>query len=273
MKITDDKTLNQLVEMVYKSSKYQNISTELVMRIGKDEIQKRKTLKEAVKETKNKLHQVSEVYIIDQPCYKQWHETIRVACLSEDQSQIQDDCRTIMSHHASSAERLNILDIFYREIFADLPLVHTILDIACGLNPLAIPWMNLLPDTEYLAWDVFTDMIHFLNRTIPLFGIQGKAEVKDVLSIETTPMVDLALILKTLPCLEQVEKKSAIKLLNNVQAPRIIVSFPSTSLGGYSKGMVENYTKTFHGWISNEGWEYKSFEFSSELTFMINKQA
>ena len=89
----------------------------------------------------------------------------------------------IMRHHASTRERLPILDVFYPAIFAELGEVHSILDIACGLNPLAIPWMPLPQDATYHALDIYADMMHFIGEYMHLTGINGTATPCDVLTV------------------------------------------------------------------------------------------
>ena len=52
------------------------------------------------------------------------------------------------------------------------------LDVACGLNPLAIPWMNLAPNATYHAIDIYEDMMRFLGKAVNLLGVQGNAEAR-----------------------------------------------------------------------------------------------
>ena len=61
--------LNKLTEAILSASKYRHVSPELVRRIGKRELQARPKLKEAIKATKNKLHQVGAAYQVGQIDY------------------------------------------------------------------------------------------------------------------------------------------------------------------------------------------------------------
>ena len=58
------------------------------------------------------------------------------------------------------------------------------------------------------------------------------AIVDDVIANCPTQAVDIAFVLKTIPCLEQVDKTAGIELLNQLQARNIVVSFPVHSLAG-----------------------------------------
>src|SRR5262249_35063568 len=122
-------------------------------------------------------------------------------------------CLRVMHHHASTRERLPILNEFCTTIFAALPPVRSVLDVACGLNPLAIPWMPLTADATYIACDIYEDMADFLNGFFPLAGVQGRAEACDVIGTPPTQTVDLALVLKVLPPLEQIDKTAGLTLL------------------------------------------------------------
>ena len=81
--------------------------------------------------------------------------------------------------------------------------------------------------------------------------------------------VDLALLLKTLPVLAQVDKTAVPRLLDSLQAHYLLISFPAKSLGGRNKGMVENYEAQFYQWATGRNWQIKRFEFASELAFLI----
>jgi 16S rRNA (guanine(1405)-N(7))-methyltransferase len=54
--------LDKLLEAIQSSSKYRHIDIDLIRAIGTSELEKRRTLKEAIKATKNKLHQVGGAY-------------------------------------------------------------------------------------------------------------------------------------------------------------------------------------------------------------------
>ena len=176
-----------------------------------------------------------------------------------------------MGYHASTRERLPILDQFYAGIFSYLPPIHSVLDVACGLHPLAIPWMPLGEDAEYYAYDIYHGMMNFLHACLAIINMQGRTHVCDVIQQCPNYKVDLAFVLKTIPCLEQVDKSSGSRLLHTINADHLVVSFPVHSLGGKRKGMVEHYETHFRELVANEKWEIKKLEFSSELVFVVRK--
>jgi len=262
-----DETLDRLVAEVLNSRKYTQIAPGLVARIGAAELAKGRKYKEAVKATKNKLHQVGGAYLTASLEYEHWLAELKQANDPETFKQL---CWEVMGLHASTKERLPILKDFYSQIFSHLPPVNSIMDIACGLNPLAIPWMPLAPDTSYYACDIYADMVNFLSEFIKLVSVDGQAEVCDVLADPPAASVDLALVLKAIPCLEQIDKLAGTRLLDRLNARFIAISFPAKSLGGRSKGMVENYASYFEELISDRDWEVLAkLEFSTELVFVV----
>lgn len=263
-------SLDELVDAVRAGSKYAHISEELIRNIGARELATRRTLKDAVKATRNKLHQVAGAYLSSPIDYATALADLRRVVASGDKEALRQACKTIMRSHASTQERLDILDQFYSIILAGLPEVHVVIDVACGFNPLAIPWMPL-GKIEYHAYDIYADMIGFINDFFKLIDMRGKAEVRDVVQSPPDRKADLAFVLKTLPCLEQLDKSASLRLLDTLDADHIVVSYPVHSLGGARKGMLANYERHFHQLIQATNWAVKQFEFESELVFLIGK--
>ncbi|MBE3560216.1 MAG: Rmt family 16S rRNA (guanine(1405)-N(7))-methyltransferase [Ktedonobacteraceae bacterium] len=266
----DEVALNQLIADVLSSAKYRDVSPAFVRHIGMQELGRRRNLKEAVKETKNRLHQVSGAYL-GREHYARWLAEIRQAVRSGDEHELRAACRLVMSHHASTQERLPLLDTFYRSVLADYAPIHSVLDVACGLHPLAIPWMPLAQDARYYAYDIHQDMLNFLQECMHIMGVQGEVQCCDVTQTCPQQEAEVALVLKTLPCLEQVDKLAGERLLRELRARRLVVSFPVRSLGGRKKGMAEHYEKHFYEMLGEEVGTVKKFLFETELVFVVER--
>jgi 16S rRNA (guanine(1405)-N(7))-methyltransferase len=235
--------LDRLVTEVLASPKYRAVSPELVRAIGIRELTAHGRLKEAVKETKNKLHQVGAAYLDARPDYAAWLEELSAA--SGDPAMLRAACLALMRRHASTRERLPFLERFYGDVFGLLPPVRTVLDLACGLNPLARPWMPLAPGATYSACDIFADMVDFVGASLRLLDTPGDTWVCDLTAGAPDRPADLVLLLKTLPVLEQIERGSGLRLLKGLNVPAILVSYPAQSLGGRGKGMAAQYERQF----------------------------
>lgn len=281
MPLTDNATLEQLISDVMASSKYSDIHPDLIRSVSMKEMQKRRNFKDALKATKNKLHQVGGAYfhghgeLENAANFSGWLAELQHALQAGDQAELRRVSTKIMLNHASTKERIGILEEFYSSIFAGLQPIHSILDLACGLNPLTLPWMKVADDIEYYAYDIYGHTMDFLNQYMQLTGIRGQAQAADVLQACPTREVDVALLLKALPCLEQVDKKAAHALLGSLNARYIIVSYPAHSLGGRSKGMAAHYEAQFRELInsctnqSTPKWEIEKYSFETELAFVL----
>jgi 16S rRNA (guanine(1405)-N(7))-methyltransferase len=278
--------IEQVVVEVLGSAKYRAVSPELVRDLAAREVGAGRSRKEAVKAVKNRLHQVAGAYFDARPDYQRWLGELEVAASDHTPggegapgpsssggglSSFRAACREVMARHASTRERLPILARFYAETLAGLPPIRSVLDVACGLNPLALPWMPLAPGASYHACDLYADLAEFLERFLALAGIVGGAGVCDLVRGAPKQPADLALALKLLPVLEQVDRAAPLRLLRELDAPYLLVSFPTRSLGGRGKGMAENYERRFRELVAGEGWEVTAFVFPGELAFLVRK--
>lgn len=271
LKTPDASQIDNVVETVLSSANYKYISPDLVRVVATQEIAKRRKQKEAIKATKNKLHQVGGAYLDGRDNYEEWLKTLTEAVATGNDVDIQQACKRIMGHHASTRERLPILDQFYSTLLADLGPIHSVLDLACGLNPLALPWLPLAKNGSYYAYDIYQHVMNFLAQWLHLLNIDGHANVCDLVQSCPEQQVDVALVLKTLPCLEQVDKQAGYKLLRSIHAKHMLVSFPLQSLGGKSKGMATYYEDHFLQLIAEETWHVRKIVFANELVFVVTK--
>ena len=265
--------IETLVAAVHKSSKYRHVCREIIAAIGAHELEIRHSTKRAIKATKAKLHQIGGAYLSRHMPYNDWEreleETIRQhGPRSPDTRRL---CRQILARHASTRERLGILDTFFAETLASIAPVHSVIDLACGLNPLATPWMPLADNALYVAYDIYDDLMGFVGRALPLFGLRAEVETRDVLHRPPERQAELALLLKSVPCLEQLRKDAGHHLLRAIPARHLLVSFPARSLGGHDKNMVEQYETHFWNLVAGEDWHIERHAYDGELAFLIGK--
>jgi len=259
--------LERIVQAIRATHKYATICHDVVVYVAREELARRPNVKQAIKSTKNRLHQLGGAYMSRRPDYAGWLERLREATSEGEQRAA---CIEMMAHHASTRERIPILDTFYATILAPIGPIRSILDVACGLNPLAIRWMPLAPDVRYIAVDMYDDMAQFLAQALPLLGVQAESKAIDVAHQPLPGPVHLAMVLKTLSCLAQMDRTSAKNLLWRLDAEYILVTYPSKSLGRRDKGMTATYAAQFDSLIADTGWRYQRSEFDGELAFLID---
>jgi 16S rRNA (guanine(1405)-N(7))-methyltransferase len=267
----DDIHLNTLVDQVMSNPKYQHIATDLVQRLSQEAIAKGLYGKPAVKAVRNKLHQIGGAYFKRIPNYTD--AEIELSKLPQDlhAESIKQFCVDQMETHASTAERLPILDTFFHTCLAPIAPVESVLDLACGLNPLAIPWMPLANGFRYDACDIYQDMTGFINKFFNHYHINAEAYPCDLLSKfpDITPQVTF--LLKSIPCLEQIDRNSGSQILSSIKSKHILISFPVRSLTGRKKGMPDFYRDHFYTLVAGKSWEIREFIFTSELAFLVTK--
>lgn len=269
--MNEPRTLDDLVAAVQANPKYRAIHLDLVRRVAAMEQAKGRSWKETVKATRNKLHQVGGAYLESPIDFDHWLDKLLDLPYDRSAGEVRQFCKQLMAHHASTRERLPILESFYAETLAPLGLIRSVLDLACGLNPLCLPWMPLAKDAPYYACDIYGESITFLNRFFAHVGQPGEVFLCDLTGGVPDVPVHLALLLKTIPCLEQVDKSIGARLLEQIPAENLLVSFPSQGLGGRSKGMVANYEAHFRELVAGQNWSIDRFEFQTELAFLIRR--
>lgn len=258
--------LQQIIDAVVATPKYGRLCRPLIERVAAAEMSKHRKQKDAVKAIKNKLHQVAGAYLNATMPYDKWLAQLQAA---DTPAERQDICRTIMAAHTSTNERLGLLDEMYGWIAEHTGPAASVLDVACGLNPLAASWMHLAPNATYLAVDVFTDMMDFLRDALPLLGVGITALADDVVQSIPDHDVDVAYVLKTIPCLEQTDKQIGPALLRRIRARFIVVSFPVKSLGGREKGMAQHYDSHFRTMMDGVGDIVAHQQFSTEVIYIV----
>lgn len=269
--IPEAEQLEELVRLVRTSTKYASIDPALVRELGRAELTRRASLKQAVKATRNKLHQVGSAYQETPIPYSEWIRQLALLPPALADATVQQFLADNRKMHASTRERAAIETVFFQQTLAGSAPVESILDLACGLNPLNYAFMPLAPNCRYFACDIYQDMVNYLNLFFAHFNLAGKAEVCDLVHSFPTQKVQVALLLKTIPCLEQIDKSAGLRLLEGVNAETILVSFPAHSLGGHSKGMVQNYEAHFNTLVAGKNWQISRFEFPGELAFVVRK--
>ncbi|MGB8253324.1 MAG: hypothetical protein WCF08_08910 [Anaerolineaceae bacterium] len=272
MKTADpENDLENLVEQVRQGDRYREIQVDLIRSIGRCELRDRRNLREALKATRSKLHQIGGAYFQSLPDYAGWTQQLESLPTGRDTPEFRNFCVQAMRAHASTRERLPILETFFSTALSGITPITSVLDLACGLNPLAIPWMPLDPSVPYHACDIYGDMIDFLGDFLNHINQNGQAWGCDLSQTIPDEKVHLAFLLKSIPCLEQLDKQLPLRLLEGIRADHLLVSFPVASLGGRGKGMHVNYETHFMKLIEGHLWQVQRFEFLGELAFLVTK--
>ncbi|WP_007025128.1 class I SAM-dependent methyltransferase [Saccharomonospora iraqiensis] len=288
-----DERLDAVEAALTKSKRYSGLAPATVRRVARRAlVSSGGDVTDAVKRTKRGLHEIYGAYVPGgAPPYRSILRKLEEAVADADPGGADDavsggahdtasggaDERTrevlvgAMRAHASTRERLPSLERFYREIFDRVPVPATVRDLACGLNPLAVPWMGLPASTVYRASDIDAPQMEFLDRALDLLGVRHETAVADLLDEPVSAPADLTLLLKTVPCLEKQRTGAGWELLDAVNSPTLVVTFPTKSLGRRSKGMFQTHSTAFEQFAAERPWRVESFETDNELVYLVHR--
>lgn len=267
--MVQDSNYHSITERILGSKKYRTLYPKTVARIVKDAFDKY-GVKRAEKEARKKLHQIWGAYWKARPNFDKLLEKFGVG-LKEGRG-VQESLLPILALQSSTKERIPFLDQFYERIFKLTGTPDTIIDHACGLNPLTFPWMKLSFRSRYFGFDIDKEQIRFLSEVFELLGLgsQVKVTLEDIL-IDKSEYADIVFMLKLLPLLEQQQKGSSLKVLKELKCNYLVVSFPVKTLSGKEKGMKGFYSGYFEKLVANASWKISKINFDTEVVFVIQK--
>ena len=261
------------------SRKYSRVCADALARIAAQAARSYRTFTEADKAARRKLHQALGAFVGEAEL-DDVERLLAALPAGAGPEKVADTCRIILGLHASSAERLPVMERLYGEL-ARRGKGATILDLCCGLNPFSLPWMAALAPRGYLGLDLDTRMSALANGFLARYGPGFGVRAADVLSGAADVLVgdapvcggaaDLVLLLKSATTLERQEKGSVERLLGGLKAFLIVVSFPVRSLGGKEKGMRENYEAEWVPRFEAAGFTVERIPLAEEDFYLIRR--
>ena len=234
--MTDD-----VVARVLASTRYRDVDRALVTRLATEELPRSRNADDAAKRVKRRLHQAVGAYR-GGAAAKAGAE-LQATWTGTWDEPMGDACRRALERHASTRERIAELGRFYAEVWKAVGGVPaSVLDLACGLNPLALPFMGLSASAEYLACDADRSVLQEVEAFLELVGQPHRTWPCDLVTGAPEATADVALLLKTVPLLDRQDRAAALRLVASLRARHVVVSFPARSLGG--RGRLERAYRT-----------------------------
>ena len=268
----DDPAIVAVVHGLRATRKYQSLCADTLNRIAAWSLARHPREKDALKAAKRKLHQVYGAYLRDLDVDRIEREVDGLPQGAEIEA-VRAVCRNILTTHASSAERLPILDRLYWDLFAETGPPGSILDIACGLNPFSLPWMGLAHEASYQAFDIDGRLVEVANRFLSRARPGSGATCRDILVDDAPLQADVVLLLKSIPCLEQQQPGSALDILGRIQARSIVISFPNQSLGGADRGMPAHYGALVERLCDETGYASVAITYPTESFYLLRRDS
>lgn len=252
----DEKTKYFLIEKIKEKKELSGI-TDSVVRDSLEKVLNKfafssneSDLKVIVSEVRKSLRRISGQY--------------QISAKKREKLFSEKDFKEILNSHSSTRERLKIYPRI-REIISK-EKVSSVLDLGCGLNPLALA----TPKLKYFACDIKADELEIIEEFFKLKKISGNVFIYDLRKINSTlPKADLCLILKVFDILGENNHSLAKKILQTVSCKIFLVSFSTRKLSG--KPMTRPERLWFERVLSQLSFEYSKINSDNEVFYLFRK--
>ncbi len=147
--------------------------------------------------------------------------------------------------------------------------ISSILDIGCGLNPIALA----TPDIYYIALDIKQDELEIIKQFFKDCNIKGQTISFDIRNIENMgklPKAELCLILKVFDIIETKGHKLAEKIITNLNCKHILVSFPTKKLSG--KNMNFPRRIWLEKLLNRLNYSFTTSSTTNEIFYLVDKK-
>ncbi len=226
------------------------------------------SVRDVEKQVRQKLHNIVAPYLEDLD-YDAVNDQVQ-GISSQNLPELKEFCRGILERHASTRERIPILDNFYQQVFQLTGIPASILDLACGLNPFTIPWMNLPLSTTYQAYDLHQPRIDLLNQFFARLNHPYRAEKRDVLVNPPVEQADIAFFFKEAHRFEQRQHGCNQKFWKSLNVKYLIVSLPTVNMKG-SHSLISGQRILVERTLKDLPWDVHEILLDSEILFCIDK--
>jgi 16S rRNA (guanine(1405)-N(7))-methyltransferase len=257
-----------VVAAIKGSRKYRAVSLATIRALAQQawpEHRKRKALEKAVR---RRLHGIVAAHLGD-PDYASLGVALADALARGDGEAERALCEAALQRHLSTRERWPYVSEFYAAIFGHTGVPGTLLDLACGLGPLALPWMGLPVSTRVLAYDIHEPRVAMIDGWLRARG-QGGAQVRDIVLRPPTEPGDVALLLKELHRLQRNYPGSVgVEWLASIPARHLVVSLPAFSAHG-GRRLEERYRGMMAALVEGRGWVMHELMFEHEVVFCLD---
>jgi len=142
-----DEDVRAVVVRVAESRRYRAVDPAVVRRLASEELRRARGADDAVKRVKRRLHQAVGAYRPSAAGGAIHRDIERLTAASQGDpsgGELRAVCLDLLARHASTRERLPFLDRFYTTIWDAIGgAPASLIDLGCGLAPLALPWMKV----------------------------------------------------------------------------------------------------------------------------------
>ena len=263
--------IEEIIAAVSASKKYSNIAPQTIQRICQEELGKYKKPKDVVHAAKRRLHAISESFLPVGNLEKL--KDLEAEVREQEGTVSPGRLEQLLQLHVSTKERIGFYQEMYRDIFKVVGDVDSILDIACGLNPISYVLSGCsCPGIRYEATDINLDNVQLLNWALKSYDLQQKIYCSDILCSIPQGEWGVVFLFKIIPLLEQQKKGYFCQVIRQISSPYFAITFPTRSLSGKDVGMQQYYKSMLDCFVEESGMAVL-FEkaYANELLFVVKK--
>ena len=246
---------NDLFDKLSSNKKYSDVCPDTIRRVISECEGRYKKSKDMEKAVREKLHGITSAF-------NELGGDVQRAVAELDTN---DDAALteILKRHASTRERLPLsaMDALYAKIFETTGRPASILDLACGLNPV---YLLHRFDCDVVGVDISKSCVSLIPN-----GVWGDLLCENAIPQER---FHIALLFKILPLLERQKSGSAMDVMNRIDAEYLVVSFPTRTLGGRNVGMEDNYTAWMEAHMPENRTVAARFTTENELYYVLKEK-
>lgn len=247
----------ELIAEIQKKKELSGISSEVIKNILENKLRK---LPSQILSPKKEKQLIKEIRAELRTLVGQFQLSLkkRKAFLNEKKWQ------EILNTHLSTKERIASGGYKIIKNIIKNNNISSILDIGCGLNPLAIA----TPDIHYTAIDIKQDELEIIGQFFKNNNINGKTIAKDIRELPISfPSADLCLILKVFDIIEEKSHRLSEEIIANLNCKYILISFPTKKLSG--RHMNKPRRLWLEKLLTRLNLRFKTFTTSNEIFYFI----
>ncbi|MBU0907813.1 MAG: hypothetical protein KKD18_02180 [Nanoarchaeota archaeon] len=176
-----------------------------------------------------------------------------------------NDIETLLKTHTSTAERISLYPQL-KHLLTKLK-VKSILDIGCGLNPLALASREV----EYYASDINSQELEVIDKFFKKKKIKGKTSVLDLQNLKgPLPKTDVCLLFKVLDIIDPTHTLTE-SILQKIPSDKIIVSFSTRKISGRKMNFPRRFW--FEKLLQRMNYSFSTLKTENEFFYIIDKSS
>lgn len=191
----------------------------------------------------------------------------------------------LLQFHKSTQERIEsfnnvysqILNYYKQYVSDDISKV-SILDIACGMNPLSIEELEKVTENSHISWigsDVNENDMQYLEKAYSKFKKSGEFLALDITLEESVKQleekeIDILFAFKALDSFEYFKRNISFDIIERLNFKMGVISFATYSLGGRKKIPITKRTWILR-FLERNQMNYTLYETDNEVYIMFKK--